>query len=77
MRDRMRVASAEEADLAEARARSDSKSLSERLEEAIQWAALTVLQIAETAEDEADLTRKLEGDFPPSLRERWDARKRR
>jgi hypothetical protein len=77
MRDRMRLASAEAADLEEARALSDSKSLERRLEEALQWAALSVLEIARTAADEADLARKLEGDFPPSLRERWDARKRR
>jgi hypothetical protein len=77
VRDRLRLARAAEADLGEARALSDSKTLARRLEDAIDWAALSVLEIARTARDEDDLAPMLEGELLPSLRQLSDARKRR
>lgn len=64
-------------DLAEARAASDAKSLAERMEEAIAWACVAVSEIARVARDDEDLARRLEGDFAPSLRERWERLGRR
>lgn len=60
------LAAAEAADLAEARAASDAKTLGQRTEEAIAWLAISVAEIARQARDEADLARRLEGEPPVS-----------
>lgn len=61
---RLDLAAAERADLADARAASDAKSLGERTAEAIAWLAVSVAEIARVSKDEADFARRLEGDPP-------------
>ncbi|MBX3275003.1 MAG: hypothetical protein KF729_32360 [Sandaracinaceae bacterium] len=63
---------AEASDLADARARSDARTLSERADDAVAWACVTIAELARQATDPDDLRRRLEGDVPPSLRERWE-----
>lgn len=65
------LVAAEADDLADARAASDAKSLSERADEAVAWACVTIVEIARGATDEADLRRRLEGDLAPSLGSIW------
>lgn len=57
----------ERAQLSEARALSESKSLSERTAEAIAWWAISVAEIARQATDRDDLAARLTGDAPIPL----------
>lgn len=63
-------------ELAEARAASDSKSLSERADETIAWVCVNLAEIARTSRDRDDLQRRLEGELPTPLRVIWDSRER-
>lgn len=71
------LAATERADLADARAASDAKSLGQRTEEAIAWMAITVAEISRVSTDEADFARRLEGDPPIAPADCLPARARR
>lgn len=58
------LASTARAELADARAASDAKSLGQRAEEAIAWLAVSVAEISRSSKDDADFARRLEGDDP-------------
>ena len=65
---------AQRAELAEARAASDARTLSERTEDAVALLVLTVVELARRAKDRDELADLLARQEPlPSMRERWDA----
>lgn len=57
------------------RAASDAKSLSERADEAVAWACLTIADIARKARDDQELRELLADEPAPSLREIWERRR--
>lgn len=71
------LAAAEADDLAEAIAVSNAKSLEQRTAEAIEWLCVSVVEIANTSVDEAELRRRLDGEMHVSLAEIWQRRTRR
>jgi hypothetical protein len=73
-RDDARWRAAQQKELEEAKARSDSLTLSERMGEAWQWYLHTVAEIARRARDREHFDKMMdEGNEPFSLRARWEA----
>jgi len=68
------LAAAEADDLVEAIAASNAKSLEQRTTEAIEWLCVSVVEIANTSVDEAELRRRLDGEMHVSLAEIWQRR---
>lgn len=56
-------------DLADSIAASNAKSLEQRTAEAIEWLSVSVVEIANSSLDEAELNRRLEGEMHVSLAE--------
>ncbi len=61
----------ERSDLEDARVASDSKTLSQRTEEAVAWYLVTLAEIARRVQTEAELKSLMDADRPISLTERW------